>query len=130
ERFSVADTLVYVDLPLLAHYWGVTKRFAAGLFRTPKGWPENSPVWESTLDSYRVVWLCHRRLTPKYRQLVADKALSKRVHHLKSRVEMKQSLQAVARQRDKPSRSAVTPKRASRRHALVRAGGDTSALAA
>ena len=99
ERFSAADTLVYIDLPLPAHYWGVTKRFATGLFRNPKGWPENSPVWESTLDSYRVVGLCHRRLTPKYRQLVADKASSKRVYHLKSRMEMKAFIQAVEQQR-------------------------------
>jgi adenylate kinase family enzyme len=88
ERFAAADTLVYVDLPLLTHYWGVTKRFAAGQFRNPKGWPENSPIWESTLDGYRVVWLCHRRLTAKYRKLVADDASAKQVHHLRSRVEM------------------------------------------
>jgi hypothetical protein len=31
------------------------------------GWPENSPVWESTLDGYQVVWRCHRHLTPRYR---------------------------------------------------------------
>jgi len=99
ERFSVADTLVYIDLPLLTHYWGVTKRFTTGLFRNPKGWPENSPVWQSTLDSYRVVWLCHRRLTPRYRQLVADKASSKEVHHLRSRTEMRRFLQAVEQQR-------------------------------
>jgi hypothetical protein len=31
ERFAVADTLVYVDLPILTHYWGVTTRFATRL---------------------------------------------------------------------------------------------------
>jgi len=85
ERFAAADTLVYVDLPIMTHYWGVTTRFAAGLFKNPKGWPENSPIWESTWDGYRVVGRCHRLLTPKYRQLVADAAVSKRVHHLRSR---------------------------------------------
>jgi adenylate kinase family enzyme len=95
ERFAAADTLVYVDLPVLAHYWGVTKRFSAGLFKNPEGWPESSPVWKSTLDSYRVVGLCHRHLTPKYRQLVADAASSKRVHHLRSRSAMAGFIQAV-----------------------------------
>lgn len=85
ERFAAADTLVYVDLPLLSHYWGVTKRFGGGLFKDPEGWPEKSPLWESTLDGYRVIRLCHRHLTPKYRQLVRDMAASKRVHHLTSR---------------------------------------------
>jgi adenylate kinase family enzyme len=98
ERFAVADTLVYVDLPMFTHYWGVTKRFVAGQFRNPWGWPENSPIWESTLAGYRVVWLCHRRLTPKYRQLVADAASSKRVHHLRSRAQMKTFLQATKQQ--------------------------------
>jgi hypothetical protein len=39
ERLSAAGTLVSIDLPVSAHYWGVTKRFVTGLFRDPKGWP-------------------------------------------------------------------------------------------
>ena len=95
ERFAAADTLVYVDLPVLTHYRFVTKRLLKGLFRNPPGWPENSPVWSSTLDSYRVIGRCHRSLTPKYRQLVADASSSKRVHHLKSPGEMTTFLDAV-----------------------------------
>jgi adenylate kinase family enzyme len=95
ERFAAADTLVYIDLPLLTHYSWVTSRLAKGLFRNPPGWPEDSPVWSSSWDSYRVVWLCHRRLTPRYRRLVADAASSKRVHHLKSAAEIEAFLEAV-----------------------------------
>jgi adenylate kinase family enzyme len=95
ERFSYADTLVYVDLPVLTHYRWVTKRLVKGLFASPEGWPENSPLWSSTLNSYRVVWRCHRRLTPRYRQLVAEAAASKRVHHLKSPADMRAFLQAT-----------------------------------
>jgi adenylate kinase family enzyme len=98
ERFAAADTLVHVDLPILTHYWGVTKRLAVGQFRNPKGWPENTPVWESTLDSYRVVWLCHRRLTPRYRQFLAEATSSKRVHHLRSRAQMKAFLREIEQQ--------------------------------
>ena len=94
-RFSAADTLVYVDLSLLTHYRWVTKRLVKGLFVNPEGWPEKSPMWSSTLSSYRVLWSCHRRLTPRYRQLVAEASSSKRVHHLKSAAEMKTFLQAV-----------------------------------
>ena len=97
ERFSEADTLVYVDLPLTTHYWWVTKRLIKGLLATPEGWPENSPMWRSTMDSYKVVWLCHRRLTPRYRQLVADVAASKRVHHVRSPAEMAAFLNSVKR---------------------------------
>lgn len=95
ERFSAADTLVYIDLPLARHYAWVTKRLVKGLFRNPPGWPENSPVWSSSLDSYRVIWRCHRGLTPKYRQLVIEASSSKRVHHLKSVAEISAFLRTV-----------------------------------
>jgi adenylate kinase family enzyme len=98
ERFAAADTLVHVDLPVLTHYWGVTKRLVAGQFRNPKGWPEDAPVWASSLDSYRVVWRCHRRLTPRYRQFVAEAASTKRVHHLRSRAQMRAFLQTAQQQ--------------------------------
>ena len=78
ERFAVADTLVHVDLPLAVHGWRVTKRFVKGLFADPPGWPENSPLWVSTLDGYRVVGSCHRHLTPRYRTMMAQASGSKR----------------------------------------------------
>jgi len=98
ERFARADTLVYVDLPLVIHGWRVTKRLITGLFAPPEGWPENSPLWSSTMFSYRVLWPCHRTLTPKYRELVAAAAASKRVHHLKSAAEITAFLAAVRRE--------------------------------
>jgi hypothetical protein len=99
ERFSRADTLVYVDLPLRIHYWRVTKRLIKGLFADPDGWPKGSPLWRSTLSSYKVIPLCHRHLTPKYRELVTDMAASKRVHHLRSPRAMRGLLDAVRNER-------------------------------
>jgi adenylate kinase family enzyme len=98
ERFARADTLVYVDLPLGTHYWWVTKRLIKGLFAAPPGWPENSPLWQSTMSSYKVVGGCHRGLTPRYRQLVADAAASRRVHHLTSPAGITAFLDAIARE--------------------------------
>ena len=98
ERFEAADTLIYIDLPLFTHYGWVTKRLVKGLFVNPEGWPENSPIWSSTLDSYRVVKLCHRHLTPRYRRLVADAASTKQVHHLRSPAEMRAFLEATERE--------------------------------
>jgi adenylate kinase family enzyme len=95
ERFAAADTLIYVDLPLSIHYRWVTKRFIKGLFASPKGWPENSPLWSSTLSSYRVIPRCHRYLTPRYRQLVVDAVASKRVHHLRSPAEIRVFLATI-----------------------------------
>jgi adenylate kinase family enzyme len=98
DRFAAADTLVYVDLPLVTHHWFVTKRLIQGQFVNPEGWPDNSPIWESSLSSYRVLWKCHRYLTPKYRQLVADMAASKRVHHLRSPREIRLLLETVEKE--------------------------------
>jgi adenylate kinase family enzyme len=98
QRFDAADTLVYIDLPLLTHFWWVTKRLVKGVFRNPQGWPENSPVWSSTMDSYRVVGRCHRHLTPKYRELVATASSHKRVHHLRAPAEIGSFLEAVKKE--------------------------------
>jgi len=95
QRFAAADTLVYIDLPLTTHFRWVTNRLAAGLFHPPPGWPENSPLWASTFSSYRNVWRCHRLLTPRYRQFVADARPHKRVHHLKSAPEIAAFIRAV-----------------------------------
>ena len=95
ERFAAADTLVLVDLPLLTHYRWATKRLVQGFFADPEGWPEDSPMWSSTLSAWRVIGRCHRHLTPRYRQLVAESAATKRVHHLKSASETQAFLDAV-----------------------------------
>jgi adenylate kinase family enzyme len=98
ERFAAADTLVHVDLPLPTHFLGVTKRLLTGLFVAPHGWPEGSPVLSSSINSYRVLWPCHRKLTPKYRAYVVEVADQKRVYHLRSRREIKQFLESIERE--------------------------------
>jgi adenylate kinase family enzyme len=84
ERFAAADTLVHVDPRLPVLYWQVTKRLVKGFLADPEGWPKNSPLWSSTLASYMVIPRCHQYLTPRYRQLGAEMAASKRVAHLRS----------------------------------------------
>jgi adenylate kinase family enzyme len=102
ERFAVADTLVYVDLPLFVHYWWVTKRLLKAPWVAPEGWPDNSPLWHSTINCYRVIGRCHRRLTPRYRQFVAEAAASKRVHHLRSAGQIRRFLETVRMQSQHP----------------------------
>jgi adenylate kinase family enzyme len=95
ERFASADTLIHVDLPLFTHFLWVTKRLVKGVFVTPEGWPEGSPMLRSTISSYRVLWPCHRRLTPKYRELVSAARQRKSVHHLRSAADIDAVLNGV-----------------------------------
>lgn len=95
ERFEAADTLVHVDLPLALHAFGVTKRLVTGFFADPVGWPRGSPILRSSLSSFRVLWPCHSRLTPRYRAYVADQVSRKRVFHLRSRQEVRAFLASL-----------------------------------
>ncbi len=95
QRFSKADTLIYIDLPIFIHYWWVTKRLFQGMYKNPEGWPEFSPILKGSLNSYRVLPLCHRKLTPRYRQLIKESEPSKRVHHLKSFKDIKMFLNGI-----------------------------------
>ena len=94
-RLNKADTLVYIDLPLYVHFWWVTKRFLTGFFNPPKGWPDNSPIWKSSMNSYYILWLCHQRLTPKYRDYVLQAKGSKQVYHLQSTQQIKQFFESI-----------------------------------
>jgi len=97
ERLATADTLVYIDLPLATHYAWATKRLFQGIYRTPEGWPPGSPIISSTFACYRTIWLCHRRLTPVYRKLVAEAPQDQRVFHLRTPGDIVRCLHEVAR---------------------------------
>jgi adenylate kinase family enzyme len=89
-RLDEADTLVFVDLPLYVHFWWVTKRLITGFFSPPEGWPHNSPILRSSLSSYRVLWLCHKYLTPKYREYIEQARSLKSVYHIRSTQQISQ----------------------------------------
>ncbi len=96
ERLAVADTLVYIDMPVILHYWWVTKRFLKGSFVPPENWPQGSPLLQSTLNSYYTVWLCDRKLTPKYREYVNQAKEVKQVYHLQSPEDVNNFYQTVS----------------------------------
>jgi adenylate kinase family enzyme len=97
-RLDEADTLVFVDLPLYVHGWWVTKRFITGYFKPPAGWPENSPILKSSLNSYRVLWLCHKYLTPRYRDYIKQAQSTKSVYHICSTKEISQFFELIENQ--------------------------------
>lgn len=110
ERFEAADTLIHVDLPLAVHALWVTKRLVKGLFVAPPGWPEGSPLISSSIQSYRVLWPCHRHLTPRYRSYVAEVARQKRVFHLRSRRELGGFLRSIRDEYARERANAAQPR--------------------
>ncbi|MGC1198856.1 MAG: hypothetical protein WA882_18325 [Geitlerinemataceae cyanobacterium] len=94
-QLDAADSLIFIDLPLFVHFWWVTKRFITGTFKPPEGWPKNSPIWQSSMRSYRVLWLCNQRLTPKYREYVDREKRIKRVYHIQSVAQISQFLESI-----------------------------------
>ena len=83
-RLNAADCLVYIDFPLPVHFWWVTKRLFQSFFKTPAGWPDQSPIWRSSITSYKTLWLCHKHLTPRYRDYVDQAQKDRTVFHLRS----------------------------------------------
>lgn len=94
-RLDEADSLVFVDLPLYVHFWWVTKRLILGYFKPPEGWPENSPILKSSMNSYRALWLCHKYLTPRYREYIAQAQSSKSVYHIRTTEQISQFLELM-----------------------------------
>ncbi|AFY32264.1 hypothetical protein [Calothrix sp. PCC 7507] len=99
-RLDEADTLVYVDLPLYVHFLWVTKRLITGFFKSPAGWPENSPILKSSLNSYRALWLCQKYLTPKYREYIKQAQSTKSVYHICSTKEIAQFFESIENETD------------------------------
>jgi adenylate kinase family enzyme len=109
ERLEAADTLIHVDLPLAVHALWVTKRLIKGLFADPPGWPKGSPVIGSSMSSYRVLWPCHTRLTPRYRSYVSQAAQRKRVFQLRSSRELRQFLESMRKEHARARQEAAQP---------------------
>nr|WP_242032982.1 hypothetical protein [Coleofasciculus sp. FACHB-129] len=84
-----------MDLPIYVHFWWVTKRMIAGFFKPPEGWPEKSPILKSSLNSYRVLWLCYKYLTPKYREYIEQAQNTKRVYHISSTEQISQFYEVI-----------------------------------
>ncbi len=99
-RLNEADTLVFVDLPLYMHFWWVTKRLITGYFKPPEGWPQKSPILKSSLNSYRVLWLCHNYLTPKYRKYIEQAQSTKSVYHIRSTEQISQFFESIKNEAD------------------------------
>lgn len=85
RRMAAADTIVFVDHPLPAHLWWVTKRQIHSLFLGRPDGPPGCPMWRKTIPLYRMIWRIHRELRPLLLDKIAAAAeAGKVIHHLRS----------------------------------------------
>lgn len=80
-----ASVLVYVERASLIHYWYVTKRLLKSPFARPLGWPEGSPMLESTISSFRFLRLSPRFWTPEFKARLLAQRPAKRVYVIRRR---------------------------------------------
>ena len=70
RRFALADTIIFIDLPIYVHYWWALKRQVAFPFRPTPDRPDNCPLLPKTWRMMRVLWTVNRSLRPQLIELV------------------------------------------------------------
>jgi adenylate kinase family enzyme len=84
KRFDLADTIVFVDLPLWRHFWWATKRQIAAIFRERADGPAGCPMLPVTFRLYRMMWWAHRELRPKILAALDARRTALQVIHIRS----------------------------------------------
>ncbi|VAW52412.1 hypothetical protein MNBD_GAMMA06-784 [hydrothermal vent metagenome] len=84
QRIDAADTLIYVDLPYIVHYWWATKRLLKSFFAKPEGWPEGSSVLKGTLASWKYLRLSPKFWTPELFEKIQSRATGKDIYRITS----------------------------------------------
>lgn len=80
KRMDVADTIIFLDMPLWRHCWWVTKR---------QIWSRKSGVgWKLTGKLYKMVWQMHKEMRPRIIAELARQDRSTKVITLRSLAEL------------------------------------------
>ena len=89
-RFQAADTIIFVDHPLVIHYWWSIKRQIKSLLRPDSiDGPEGCPMLPMTGKLMKMIWSIHRQARPQMLQLVNELRETKQVFHIRSPRELR-----------------------------------------
>ena len=88
-RFAASDTIIFVDHPLLVHYWWALKRQFACIFVPRVDGPENCPMLPMTLPLLKMIWNIHYHSRPRLLELVNSFRADKQVIHITSPKELR-----------------------------------------
>jgi adenylate kinase family enzyme len=84
QRFQAADTIIFVDHPLLVHYWWSIKRQLACIFTPRVNGPEGCPMLPVTGRLLKMIWRIHYQLRPRLVELIERQRADKQVIHITS----------------------------------------------
>ena len=90
ERFDAADTLIFVDLPLMNHYWWALKRQVTAIFGLTKDWPpEGCSAFKVSIRMIKLIYLIHKKKRPQLITLLNHYQNHKLIIHIKSPEELR-----------------------------------------
>ena len=94
SRFDRADTIIFLDFPLLRHYWWAAKRQVKCLFQEREDWVEGCPMLPKTIYISRIIRAIHIETRPLLLRLVEKSRGTKNVFHIRSKPELETFVKA------------------------------------
>jgi adenylate kinase family enzyme len=72
KRFSLADRIIFIDLPLWRHYWWFTKRQIQNLWSRREELPENCNelTWTHSKKVLDNIWTVHTKMRPELMRIL------------------------------------------------------------
>lgn len=86
ERLALADCVVFIDLPLVQHYWWFAKRQLVNLWSPRQELPEGCSElsWSHTLKVIKSMWKAHQQMRPELLRILARPELQNKVVHIQT----------------------------------------------
>lgn len=83
-RFEAADTIIFLDFPLLRHYWWSAKRQIECIFRDREDWVDGCPMLPKTLYIARIIRAIHKETRPRILALLKRYERDRSIFHIRS----------------------------------------------
>ncbi|MBX9766774.1 MAG: hypothetical protein K2X47_05835 [Bdellovibrionales bacterium] len=86
QRLRAADIIVFVDLPILRHYFWLSKRQLTNLWQKREELAETCDETSAshTIQLYRRLWAMHKKMRPQLIRLLSRDHLKSKVTYIQS----------------------------------------------